>query len=767
MVVTAQKQAEDLTKVPISITVLSGDKLGSAAVNDLDDLSRAVPGLAISVGTNEGQASLQLRGVSASAGAATVSQYLNEAPITIQYAGAIQPIPFDIGQIEVLRGPQGTLYGALSEGGSIRVIQNKPNLTSFNGFVAGDISGTEHGGLNYEASALQNIPIINDQLAIRVGALYGGDSGWIDNYNLDGSLNNRGVNSDTKRLVRVAALYEPSDDLQILGNFTYQRFDQKAQSAFYTALGTSQSLGLLSGPGYQTTSGLFKQSAEVGGFSHDCVIISDLEVTKKFSFGDVTSVTTANWREQKSAFDGTFFNSGAIALFLPGIGLPVSLPVAFVPSPAYNPYQGADTLTQELRITSPSDWNLPIKYIAGLYVSDQRTRQSNVEYANGLPAALAAATGQPALSIISQLLGGATNVNLATLTQISANAGTTRDDQYAAYGQLTYEIIPDLKLAVGVRYSFTREFDSYQNNPNSFFEFGLPAQEGGSSNTYAFTPRFSLSYDIDDKTSIYTTEAKGYRPGGPIFGIPSGPTNPPDTCLPSYQQLGIGGPPSSYRPDTLWSYEGGVKSTLADRTLSINAAGYYIDWNDIQQSISLPACGFAFTASAGNAAIYGSELELLYAPPIINGLKLGLNAAFNHGAITKIFPGANFAQVGEALENVPERTLSVSLDYDTPIANMVGFFHIDYDFQGHAHGAFQQTIGLANGTTAPNPQFENKAYGVANLQIGVNADSWKAYLFAKNLLNDHTIYQQINDATVTTGYTTRPLTIGIGGRKDF
>jgi outer membrane receptor protein involved in Fe transport len=154
--------------------------------------------------------------------------------------------------------------------------------------------------------------------------------------------------------------------------------------------------------------------------------------------------------------------------------------------------------------------------------------------------------------------------------------------------------------------------------------------------------------------------------------------------------------------------------------------------------------------------VYGFEFELLYAPKFVSGLKLGVNGSFNHAEITKTT--APFAQVGQTLEDVPERTAIVSVDYDTPIVNeWTGFAHVDYDFIGHSHGAFQTYL----------PQYENRAYGVVNAQLGVDTDTWKIYLFAKNLLNDHTIYQQPTVASVTEGYTVRPLTIGISAREDF
>jgi outer membrane receptor protein involved in Fe transport len=751
IVVTAQKRSENLTKVPVSISVLSGATLNSTAISDLDDLSRAVPGLSIQASGQEGNAELQIRGVSSTAGDSTINIYLNDTPISIsaRYGGATQPIPFDLARVEVLRGPQGTLYGASSLGGTIRYIQNKPNLETFGGFVGSDLSGTDHGGVNYETSALINIPIVNDVFAIRLGGLYGSDSGWIDNYNGNGDIANAGVNSDLRKLIRFSALYQPTDDLSIQANTTYQGFFTKDSSSFYTAAGAANSTGA-GMPPYLVTTGLFKQSKLVQEWAHDNVLVSDIEVNANLGFADLTSISSFFRRSNPQEIDGTYYNSGALAdFFLPAQFTPQAS-VAFSPSPVYQQTSWRNW-SQEIRLSSPADEQSPWKWVGGIYVSEVRASTSQVDPDPLIGSNFLAAYGVP-IGSISQALGGAPN-DPGLFNPIYATWEHETIDQYAAFGQISYDILDDLHLSGGLRYSLARDVNISDNSQNSFYDLGLPAEVKGTIKAYSATPRFSLSYDIDSLTSIYTTEAKGFRLGGPAGSLPSGPNNP---CQPSYESLGLTGAPGAYGSDSLWSYEAGVKSTLADRSLSVNGAGYYINWSRLQQGVNLPSCGFGFTANAGDAEIYGGEVELLYATQFVKGLKLGLTASYNHAEITKTT--APFAQVGETVEDVPEWTATISADYYTPIVNdWSGFAHIDYDFTGHSHGAFQTDL----------PNFENKAYGVANAQLGVDTDTLKIYLFAKNLLNDHTIYQQPTVASVTEGYTVRPLTVGVSVRRDF
>jgi len=752
LIVTAQKRSEDLGKVPASISVLSGEGMGSAAINDFDDLSRAVPGLSFQSGGSEGAANLQIRGVSSTAGDSTVSLYLNETPISVsaRFGGASQPIPFDLAQVEILRGPQGTLYGASSLGGTLRYIQNRPDLDKVSGFVSGNVSATDHGGLDYEDSALINIPLIQGQLALRLGGLQGADSGWIDNYDGNGNVAKKGVNSDLKKLLRLSVLYQPDEDLAILANTTYQRFDSNAASTFYTAAGTANSTGAGAAP-YLVTSGLFKQSKLIQEWTHDSMLVSDLEISRNLGFADLTSVSSYFYRSDNQVFDGTYYNSGALAYFYLPAQFPPAAAVAFSPSPVYQPV-GWDSWSEELRLASPADGQSPWKWVAGLYLSAGHVGYTQNDPDPSLAGNFLKTYGVP-ISTISAALGGAPD-DAALFNPIYSNAQHETTDQYAAFGQVTYDILPSLHLSAGLRYSYAHEINVAFNLQNSFFDIGLPGEVKSTIKSYSATPRFSLSYDIDEGTSVYTTEAKGFRLGGPAGSLPSGPGNP---CQPDYDALGLtGGAPGAYGSDSLWSYEAGLKSTLAERSLSINGAGYYIDWSKLQQSVVLPSCGFAFTANAGDAAIYGGELELLYAPKFIKGLKLGLTASFNHAEITKTT--APFAKVGQTVEDVPERTASVSIDYDFPIVGFwTGFAHVDYDFIGHAHGAFQTYL----------PNYENAAYGVVNAQLGLNSDDWKAYLYAKNLLNDHTIFQQPTDASVTEAYTVRPRVIGLSLKRSF
>ena len=190
VVVSAEKRTEDIKDVPISISAVSGDQLQAERIIDYDDVSRAVPGVNFnSVSGTEGTTNIEIRGVSSTSGSATTGLYIDDISITTKnffYDGAASPRLFDLDRLEVLRGPQGTLYGDSSEGGTIRFITPKPNLTRWIGELTSDFSQTEHGGNNYFEGAVFNVPIISDVFAVRGSVGYTSDSGFIDHYSNPG-----------------------------------------------------------------------------------------------------------------------------------------------------------------------------------------------------------------------------------------------------------------------------------------------------------------------------------------------------------------------------------------------------------------------------------------------------------------------------------------------------------------------------------------------------------------------------------------------------
>jgi iron complex outermembrane receptor protein len=250
---------------------------------------------------------------------------------------------------------------------------------------------------------------------------------------------------------------------------------------------------------------------------------------------------------------------------------------------------------------------------------------------------------------------------------------------------------------------------------------------------------------------VYASAGKGFRLGGATT------PNTNAACVAGLQQLGDASAPMTYGPDHLWSYEFGTKSLLFQKTLSVNAAVYYIDWTAIQQSIVIPICGGQFNANVGDAKAIGAELEVRYKPSFVPGLVLSTNFGGEHAYISSTI-NASTAAVGQDVLYTPDFTASVLADYGFPInGHLNGFVRGDYEYTGKSFGSFQVT----------SSQYINPAYDVVNMNVGVAFDRYEVALYAKNLFDDRTVLQSPQINSVIQGYSLRPQTIGMTFQAKF
>ena len=747
--VTSQKRSEDVKAIPASISVLSGFGLKEQKIADYQDLTRAIPGLSDTAGAAPGLSVLELRGVSSTSGSATVGIYVDEVPVTVRntvYDGNTEPQLFDLDRVEVLRGPQGTLYGASSMGGTVRFITKLPDLEQFTGETSDEVSGTIHGGVNFKTTDIVNIPVVDDKFAIRAGAQYTDNSGYINNYNVfTGELNKSGTNTERDLVGRISALALPSDDLTITPAVFYQRVYTGDTSAFYPSNdAVFLQPGIADGI-YHPVFGLWEQDKQVQEWGRDTLFIPSLTVKEELGFADLTSVSSFFERQYNRMQDGQYYNANIFATAFLDYYYPsksyqndTEIATSNAPSPSEIIHR---QISQELRLSSPSDDTGPIKWVAGLYYQNYWENRDQVETIPGLNKTFQSIYGYP---IWQDPNVGDGSPSLYEGDLIWYERVHENERQYAAFGQVDFDILPDLHGAVGMRYVYARSSES--RDGGGFYDLGNPHPYSSLGRYYAATPRFSLTYDVTPDTTTYITVAKGFRLGGPTGPDPVGPTSP---CNQDYANLGIKAPPTSYGSDKLWSYEAGVKTRLFDNSVSINAAAYYINWQSIQQTINLPICGFAFTSNVGNAESYGTELEALYKP--IPSVTLGLNGSFDHSAITSTTNSAT-AAVGERVLDVPNWTLDMSAEYSRPIeGDLVGFIRGDYDWTGGSHGTYIRT----------NPNYWNPQYGVVNLSFGVDYNDLRVSVFGKNINNNRTIIQEPTINSVSQGFTVRPTTIGL------
>jgi outer membrane receptor protein involved in Fe transport len=755
IIVTAQKRSEDIRTVPISLSVLSGNALKDQKIANYDDLSRAIPGVAFNaVAGEEGRANIVIRGVSSTSGASTVGLYLDDVSITVPNFyrdGSLEVRLPDIERVEVLRGPQGTLYGDSSEGGTIRYITSPAKADAFGATLTGDLSTTEHGGANTATTATVNLPVIADKLAIRASVNYQTDSGWIDHYSQSGALEQLGVNSAKSITAHVSATYTPDSTLTITPAFFYQQAKNADNAAFYPDLG------------------LWKQDKEVAEPSKDTFALGSLTIKKSMGFADLTSVSGYYRRIATRQEDGTYFNSGAFGLFFldpiypqyqaQNDGIIANLPSAVHIRTQYEQF------SQELRLSSNdssagASW---LKWVAGAYYATQKVHNTDYQTIGNVNSVFQSIYGTTMENSLVETTygnptygqpGGGPAITLFPGDVDESDDRTYRQQQYAVFGQASIAFAKGWKLDLGARYSAAHE--DYVSVETGFYQIGnlgyqTPGQPASApyvqdATSHAFLPKGTLYHDLTPTSSVYASVAKGYRLGGPTGPIVFGPTS---VCNGDFQAIGQTTQPTQFKGDSLWTYEAGTKNEFLNHRIRFNASGYLTNWKNIQQQIYLPTCGYYFTSNVGDARIYGAEGDI--SVKVVGGFSLNANASANSAKITRSNNPIDVA-VGQHLIDVPGFTASAGANFVhqvTPTAALVGL--VNYAYTGHSYGSYLLT----------DTNYYNPGYSVVNASLALRFGPHQVSLYVKNLFDDKTIIQRPEINTVTEGYTVHPRTVGL------
>lgn len=717
--VTAQKRKEDANKVPLAISVMKGEDLTAQHITDISDVTRSVPNVSFSgaSGSGPGLSNVEIRGVSSSAGSSTVGIYLDDISLTtrnLYSLGSAEPKLFDLDRIEVLRGPQGTLYGASSMGGTLKFITNQPRLDEKEASVYSEVSSTKGGGTNYTVNGVYNMPLVKDELALRVGIQQSHDSGYVNLVSpVSGAVIDSGINKVDTSVVRAALKWTPSRDLSITPAVFYQNVDAKDIDAFYLNL-----------PGNSTS----KSVREPGV---DRLVVPSVTVNYDLGRADLVSVTSYFMRDFNRTQDGTVVNSQYLGSLISDPNL--SATVSNLPSAVYLNNQ-IRQFSQELRLASkPYDASQPqaITWIGGVYYSDLKTTVVDNEPVFGINKAVTGA----GYNIVDIYGSSFPNDN----SYFSARHYHT--EQQALFGEATYHFSPTLSATVGARY--LRASDSLARNGDFFFAGGAPTSSYASSNFNATTPKFSLSWQVSADTNLYATAAQGFRLGGQNRAIPA------DVCASDFKNLGISAAPTSFDPDKLWSYEVGSKSRLLGNRVNLSLAAFYIDWNKLQQDISLPGCGFDYETNVGSAKSYGVEGELKFKPA--SNLLIGLSGGYTQAKLTSDVPSLG-ASSGDPIQGVPKYNASLTAQYNFDIKDDVyGFARAAVHWVGASHGTLVKT----------DPDYQRPSYNSVDASVGATFGNWELALFAKNLLNNDVVTQRPNVQSVSEGYRMRPRTIGL------
>jgi iron complex outermembrane recepter protein len=731
VVVTAQKREENLRYVPQSISVVSAEQLAEQHIEDYADLATTVPGLSYSSLGGPGLSNLEIRGISSTIGESTVSIYLDDAPITIRnnsfYAGQPEPQLFDLARAEVLRGPQGTLYGASAMGGTIKLVSNSVDLGRFSGQVFQDLSGTRNGGLNYVSRGLLNIPLVNGVLGLRFGVQTSRDSGYVDHLDLNGVVDQPRINSQRADAGKLLVSYVPTGDLTV----TLSEFAQRT---------VMDDTGLVN---LQTPNYFINKLVLEPG--RDTFSVTSLKISYDMHWGDLTSITSYAYRSFPRTTDGTYFNSQFVGYFvdtvlgLPGLdGNLDGYRLAALPGPVHNTLTTKQP-TEELRLSSKAyapESGPPISWIVGLYYSDAKYVGTSAQYIPGFNQTFSSVYGIPP----EEALGAATPNDL-----FYQFVNDLDDREYAAFGEFSYYPTPRVKLTAGMRELHGRDVAT---NISSGF-FASTPYSSGKSTANAFTPKFSVSYTITDFVTAYGTVGKGFRLGGINSPVPA------EQCAVDLSAFGLAQAPESYKSDTVWNYELGTKGLYFDKTTSVNASIYDIEWDHIQLDVPLQTCGFDFYDNLGHARSYGGELEILQ--KIGHGFTARAAGEYNHARFTENVQGLGISS-GNVVPGSPLWSVNLSASYVHSMNDSVsGFAHADWQYIGSSHGTFVQS----------NPDYLRPSYTLLGASLGITAGTWEFSIYAKNILDDRKVIQSPADNYVAEGYTPVPRILGVTGNVRF
>jgi outer membrane receptor protein involved in Fe transport len=728
IIVTAEKHSESLQKVPLSIVAFTAQTLAETGVENFASLAARIPGVTLN-SAGPGQSSYSIRGVASVGGnAPTTGLYIDETPLLPSggdgATATIDPDLFDLARIEVLRGPQGTLYGASSMGGTVRFITNQPNLAKEEGAVKVEGSHTDHGGGNVRLDAMYNIPLIADRVALRMVGTYKDFSGFIDrevgvwapNPNVPAGFPAYPVSPDQPRAiirdVNTERLYSLRTLIKISVNDAFT----------ITPSVWVQDLQMGAPPDYDIPSGdssaplVQARPYNLSEAYSDRFVLSNLTLTWALGWGSVLSTTSYMQRRETTPDDET---EALEQVFPQG---------NFVPS-TYSPILTTREITEELRLAfNPAGWAL--SGVVGGYVNNANRHY----YVNYLTPGYAQFANSYTTSV---LLAG---VPLSDLNY--SQHGDYSPKQSAVFTELNYAITEQWKATAGLRwydleYTAVRYEDGWSN--------GGPTLSAGSAKNTGFNPKAELSYQATQAQLYYVSASKGVRPGG--------------VNTSNLAAKGCGQDYGPYQPDSLWNYEIGAKTGWFNGALTVNAAAYYIKWSDVQQGETLP-CSYQITQNAGSAIVHGGELEI---ESLWGGhMQLGGGVGYAKAVLGADAPNLGGTK-GEQLENVPLWNANAHAKYIfTPAAGYDGFARADAQYVGESYPDFARS----------DPATFQRAYALLDVRVGLLHEAWEADIFMTNALDKQAALSNFLSGNYsapsrTRMYTNQPRTTGVSLRWKF
>jgi iron complex outermembrane receptor protein len=755
IVVTALKRATNIQQTPISISAVTADTLARQNITDSNGLGRVSPSLVINESSNGGSRVI-IRNLYAT-GEALVGLYYDEVPLSgtggvSNDAGGTLPglRLFDVERAEVLRGPQGTLYGASSMGGTIRIIFAKPKLDRYEGAVDGQISTVDGSGgsLGYQTNGMINLPIIADKIGARLVGFYEKGAGYIDN----SVLGVKDINGSKSYGGRLTVRAKPTDDitLDLLG--VYQDRKGARSDWNYTE--------------YQLTGKRYDQSLLIRQPQEDEMKLASATLNWDFGFATLTATASYSKRDLKYSFDYTNYFSryqtvdqtrGLVPTYtgaataIPGYSRFLSdcqtgyivgatcngagyqnLVNSYGIQSTYQP-QSNETSTEEVRL---ADDRNAIKWTVGFYHSYRKNLTRSI-----------LERSDPLTGYLNYPNGFATGNTYIVGTNFTGLDRTIDDrlEQIAGFVEGTWDITDALSVTAGGRYfKYMKDTTSAVLVPSYIAGNSRQAELTTSGDENGSLLKFGANYKINRDVMLYATAAQGYRPGGVNQTL----------GLPSYAAI--------YGSDSVWAYEVGAKTSWFDRKVVVNIDAFQMDWDNMQISASFNnAFGF-ITNSSSPARIRGFELDTSFYP--VDGLTLrvsgsridaklrgdqGLPAGITQCPIPFVAGTTGCATIaagksGDRIPYSPKWTIQGSADYTMPIGDDLAIItHADIAYRSSSLTTYDLTryaTAYPNGpagTPGGKALYTLPGFATVGVRIGLEKDAgrWGISVFANNLFN--------------------------------
>jgi len=750
IVVTATRQEQTLNKVAESVTAFTAAKMDVQGIKSFADVAKFTPGITFDPDSHD----IAIRGIESTAGSGTTGIYIDDTPVQVRNLGFNSnntlPTVFDLDRVEVLRGPQGTLFGAGSEGGTVRYITPQPSLTTYSAYMHSELAYTQDGAPSAEVGVAAGGPIVGDKLGFRVSAWLRRDGGWVDrvDYQTLGVTDGDANRVDTY-VLRAALAWTPIENLTITPGIDYQKRDQHNYDDYWVSISNPSADQFLSGTPDRMA-------------DPDRFYLATLKVEYDLPAVRIISNTSYYDRlERVNGYSGTLYNLSyfqqIIANGVDPQGNPCTnncqalYPLLTPTGPnvpglpnylAYNLITNTQVnFTQEVRIQSANP-DARLNWTAGMFYG-QDSQRSTEEIRD------------PELNQLSEILWDETTLeawgeNLLPGDDDYINSTRGHDRQLALFADATFSITDQLKLEGGLRYAWTHfDFTNFNDGPQDLLDDGgVPATASGSKDERPLTPKVSLSYQATSDDLVYATVAKGYRIGGAT------PPLPVAACGGTF--------PDSYNSDSVLSYEIGSKDRFLDRRLYVSASAYYIQWSNIQQNIYVPTCGIQYTANVGDATSKGFDLQAEFR--VSHAVELEMTVGYTDATFSKTAIAANgdvLAIRGDSLGAVPW-TVTLGAQYNFPLFEQDAFVRADDEFASHRTvpipGEDPRTTFFDSGLV-PDP-----ATNQLSARAGVTFPKWEVELFINNLLNSHPqldLNHQDQFTTLFEATTFRPRTVGI------